>query len=97
MTDTPDPFAPVLPRPCPHSERVQSDWADPRTPARRHLADAMVTVVGHEHVAVYINGHTPGIAEAGIGPGPVGIIGIASSRKRGNHCPRTSQHNHHPP
>ncbi len=44
---------------------VQSDWADPRTTARRHLAYAMA-VLGHEHVATRIDGYTSGIVEVSI-------------------------------
>ena len=82
MTETPDPFTPALPRPCPHSKRAQSDWADPRTPARSHLADAPVIPVGHEHVAARINGNAAGSVEAGVGPVPVGVSGVATARKR---------------
>ncbi len=82
MTETPDPLTPVLPRPCPHSKRAQSDWADPRTPASRHFADAIVTIVGHEHVAARIDGNASEIVEAGVGPVPVGVSGVATARKR---------------
>jgi hypothetical protein len=75
------------------AQSVRRDWADPRTTACRHLADAMVDRVGNEHVAACIDRHAIRMAEAGVGPGTVSIIGIAFARKRGNHCSRTSQAN----
>ncbi len=73
----------------------ESHRADPRTPARRQLADALVEVVGHEHVAARIDGNANRSVEAGAGPGTISIIGIAIARKRGNHCPLTSKHHQH--
>ncbi len=64
---------------------VQSDSTDPRTTACRHLADALVVVVGHKHVAARINGQTIEIVEAGVGAGRVGIRPVGATdpaRKR---------------
>ncbi len=58
---------------------AQSDWAYPRTTARHHLADALVVVVGHEHVAARIDGYRNGSVEAGAGPVPVGIRAVGAT------------------
>ncbi len=54
-----------------HNTSVQSDWTDPRTTARRDLANAIVSV-GHEHVATRIHTYANGSAEADVGTRPVG-------------------------
>ncbi len=57
---------------------MRSDCADSRTPAHRHLANAIVGHVGHEHVSVRIDGHTRGVVEASAGPGRIGIRSIGA-------------------
>ena len=37
-----------------------------RTANRCHLADTIVVIVGHKHIAARINGHAPRIIEAGV-------------------------------
>jgi hypothetical protein len=74
--------------------REHSDLIDPRTTARRHFANALVELVGHEHIALHIDGHAMGKAEAGVGPGPVAISAIGSTdpaHKRQNRCVLTGQ------
>jgi hypothetical protein len=44
----------------------QSDWTDPRTTARRHLANALVAEVGNKNVAARIYGNAVGTIEAGV-------------------------------
>jgi hypothetical protein len=59
--------------------RRQSDRADPRTPICRHLADALVAQVSHEHVAALVEGHAIWPVEAGVGSDPVGITAIGAA------------------
>jgi hypothetical protein len=79
---------------------VQSDWNDPRTTARWHLADALVAGVGHEHVAARIDGHAAGIEEAGVGRKPVSKYSIEAAdpaRERCDHCPLNNNTSKWPP
>ncbi len=57
----------------------RSDWADSRTTARRHLADSIVAVVGHEHVAARIDGYAKVSVEGGVGPRPIGKKTLGTS------------------
>ena len=61
---------------------AQSDWADPRTTARRHLAYALVAGISHKQIAVRIDGHASGIAEAGVGAVRVDIPNATWARER---------------